>query len=155
MLIVFILLTAGCANQNKVTNHDNMANEPFLIYKTKANYNELVPVILNDDKTVIVSYPAPQDLSSGDELRLPTELANGYLLDNKGIGLNVAFTSFTYEEYVALEEAPSIENLMNSIIDKDPLIELYDCKDQLKIKHDPGKVKKMVRKGLKGCVRVK
>lgn len=154
-LIVFILLIAGCANQNKVTNHESMANEPFIIYKTKANYQLNVPVILNDDKTVIVSYPAPGDLKTDNGYRVPTELPLGYLLDNRGIGVNVAFTSFTYQTYAEMSEAPNIETLMSSIIDNDPLMELYDCKDQLKIKHDPSKVKKMVRKGLKGCVRVK
>ena len=64
---------------------------PVLVYKTKANYNNLVPVILSDGKTEIVSYPHPKDLIKGSRFPLPFILNDGYLLDNRGIGKNVAF----------------------------------------------------------------
>ena len=100
---------------------------PILVYKTKKNYNNLVPVLLNDDKTQIVSYPDPKDLKVGGSLLLPTLLENNYLLDNKGIGKNVAFLKYTYEEYSKFQTLPTLQELYNNLIDLNPLIELCDC----------------------------
>ena len=102
----------------------------ILVYKTKKNYNNLVPLLLNDDKTQIVSYPDPKDVKVGSAFLLPTSLQNGYLLDNKGIGKNVAFLKYTYEEYYNLKTLPTLKELYNNIIDKNPLIELCDCGDK-------------------------
>lgn len=98
-----------------------------VIYKTKNDYTDRVAVTLSEDKSIIVSYPHPTDLRAGNKLMLPTQLHNGYLLDNRGINKNVAFLRFTYSEYSALKEAPSLKELQNSILDKDPLTELWDC----------------------------
>ena len=78
-------------------------------------------------RTRILSYPAPGDLKMGDGLRLPTLLNKGYLLDNKGIGPNVAFLTYTYEEYSQLPTAPSMTDLMSHILDKYPLLEIRAC----------------------------
>ncbi|OKZ10006.1 hypothetical protein [Bacteroides stercorirosoris] len=97
------------------------------IYKTKADYSHQVPVMMDDSRTRILSYPAPGDLKAGDRLRLPTPLTNGYLLDNRGIGPNVAFLTYTYEEYSKLSAAPSMEDLMANIAEKYPLLEIRAC----------------------------
>ena len=97
------------------------------IYKTKADYSHQVPVMMNEARTRILSYPAPGDLKMGDGLRLPTLLNKGYLLDNKGIGPNVAFLTYTYEEYSQLPTAPSMTDLMSHILDKYPLLEIRAC----------------------------
>src|ERR1044071_4992028 len=68
---------------------------PAIVYKTKADYSNYVPVILSEDKSKIVSYPDPKDVQSA----APVKLKNGYLLDNRGINKNVAFLRWTYEEY--------------------------------------------------------
>ena len=47
------------------------------------------------------------------------------MLDRRGIGPNTAFTSYTYEEYAALPEAPKPDSLMARIIDSTPFTELY------------------------------
>lgn len=94
------------------------------IYKTKNDYSNNVPVILDETGTKIVSYPDPKDINENSK---PTELSNGYLLDNRGIGQNVAFTSYTYDEYSKLSSAPSTTELMNSIIDSNPLTSIVDC----------------------------
>lgn len=154
-LIFFVILIASCASQNKISSNEIMANEPFLIYKTKANYFDKVPVLMNEEKTVIVSYPAPSDLRIEDKLAIPTQLIKGYLLDNRGIGLNIAFTSFTYKEYANLKETPSIEEFFEHMLDKDPLLELYDCSNNLKIKRDIEKINKMVKRGFKACKKLK
>ncbi len=96
-----------------------------IIYKTKADYNDLVPVTMNESRTAIVSYPAPSDLVSGGIYMKPTELAEGYLLDNRGITPNTAFLDYTYEEYAALDPFPTAEELLQHVKVKYPLAEMY------------------------------
>jgi len=133
--IVFILLLGSCkCKKNSVISQPNPIKEqqvkalpPVIIYKTKSNYDKNVPVIMSEDKKDIVSYPDITDVYYAGKLAYPTQLANGYLLDNRGIGKNVAFLRFTYEEYSKLSSTPTKEELLGMIIDKNPLIELYNC----------------------------
>lgn len=155
LLLTVVLLVTACSNQKNMIAQQVLAPEPFIIYKTKADYNQLVPVILNETKTAIVAYPAPADLIKGEDLRVPLQLKNGYLLDVRGIGPNVAFTSYTYETYAALEQAPTLESLMEAIVDKDPLLEMYDCKKFLDIKYDLKKANRLVKSELEKCERIK
>lgn len=110
-----------------VKTHFVAALPHIVIYKTTKDYSHNVPVLLSDDKMQIISYPHPTDLFFGENLALPTLLSNSYLLDNKGVGKNVAFLRFTYEEYSKLKDAPTLEELYSNIIDKEPLTELWDC----------------------------
>ena len=133
-LIVLISLATSCNNNIEKQDKDSQAvtgaaisGPDAIIYQTKAYYNDRVPVILNKEKTKIISYPAPQDLKYKGKVATPTELANGFLLDNSGITEDVAFLKFTYEEYMALEKTPSSEELMGFIIDYDPLVTMYNC----------------------------
>jgi hypothetical protein len=86
-----------------------------------------VPVMLSNDRSSIVSYPDRKDLYYKGDLAYPTRLHDGFLLDNRGIGANVAFLSLTYETYSKLDRTPSLPELINLIIDKDPLTEMYQC----------------------------
>lgn len=110
-------------SNNKVENINSIsaALPVVCIYKTKKDYSNLVPVIMDNNKERIVSYPHPNDLKYGNSLRLPVPLKQGYWLDNKGINKNVAFLKYTYEEYSKMKRAPSIEELNEAIIDKNPL----------------------------------
>lgn len=54
-------------------------------------------------------------------------LNRGYLLDNKGINVNTAFLKYTYEEYARLRQIPTPDELYRSIIDKDPIVEMWNC----------------------------
>lgn len=134
-LILLLLLFFSCNFPNvKKKNYSQsefMANtgaiSSVIIYKTKMNYNNNVPVILSEDKSQIVSYPDPKDLMVGNILLKPIHLENEYLLDKKGITKNVAFLKFTYEEYSKFQSLPSLKELYENIIDKSPLIELCDC----------------------------
>lgn len=135
-IIALFMVIAGCKT-HKMTRRDSKdkaeivtdytASAHALVYKTKADYNNLVPVILSDDKSEIVSYPDPEDIKSRSGYPQPHALIHGYLLDNRGIGSNVAFINMTYREYSRLEKAPDLQELYNLILDKDPLTELYDC----------------------------
>lgn len=98
-----------------------------LVYRTRADHRNHVPVLLSEDGSRIISYPHPKDLRLADGPPLPTPLGKGYLLDNRGISMHVAFLGITYAEYAALDEAPSLEKLQSMIIDKDPLTELCEC----------------------------
>jgi hypothetical protein len=109
-----------------------------LVYRTNTDHADQVPVIMSDDKKTIVSYPHPRDLKTGNGYPVPTSLGKGYLLDNRGIGLNVAYLSMTYEQYAALDQAPSLETLEASIIDRDPLVEMCECARRTEFK-DPAK----------------
>ena len=93
-----------------------------VIYKTKADYSNLVPVAMDDSKTQIVSFPDPVDVKPH---KRPTQLQDGYLLDNFGIGKNVAYMDYTYEEYAALEKVPELETLLQHIVERNPLTEYY------------------------------
>ncbi len=126
----------GCNSSSKVinTNKEGVTfvpqytpGPPALVYKTKKDYYNLVPVLLSDDKTEVIAYPHSNDLKTGSSYLLPTSLNNGYLLDNRGIGKNVAFLKLTYQEYAELKEAPTVEELYTYIIDIEPLKELFDC----------------------------
>lgn len=147
ILIIIIALTA-CKSQNKSTfkpDYSNISSPPTLVYKTKSNYNNLVPVLLSEDKTEIISYPHPKDLKVGDELALPTSLKDGYLLDNRGIGSNVAFLKITYEEYSKLASAPSLKELYDLIIDKDPLTEFCNCGNRSAFKDKVSELNKIIK----------
>lgn len=127
-VLAILLVLFACKGQNsKSFVPDFVAGPPTIVYKTKADYHNLVPVLLSSDKSEIISYPHPKDLMVGGQLALPTILEKGYLLDNRGVGENVAFLKMTYEEYSKLENAPSLKELYLLIIDKDPLLELCNC----------------------------
>ncbi len=119
---------------------------PVIIYKTNGDFSKNVPVMMSDDKTDIISFPDITDVYFAGKLAYPTQLANGYLLDNRGVSKNVAFLSYTYEEYSKLAATPSKEDLMGKIISKNPLTELYKC-DKLP-KNDVQKLNEFIKAGL-------
>lgn len=152
-----LLITAlmfSCKPAKNVTEKNNdmtaAAVEQTIIYKTIRDFSKFVPVTMNTDRTQIVSYPAPTDLLYNGKPALPVQLANGYWLDNRGIGPNVAFTSYTYEEYAALSEVPSLKVLLSKIIEKYPLAEMYFCgrRDSYKNIDD---LNKLIENGFPGC----
>lgn len=128
-------------------NPDFTPGPQALIYKTKGDYRNFVPVLLSDDKTEIVSYPNPSDLTTNGTLAKPTALKKNYWLDNRGIGKNVAFLKLTYEEYSKLPVAPSLKELLQMIVDKDPLVELCDCGNRTKYTDAKGELNKAIEAG--------
>lgn len=135
ILSILVLLNISCSPKKEIVQNSRekllkqslISEPPVLVYKTKRNYNNLVPILLSDDGKTIISYPHPKDLIVGSGYPLPTILNDGYLIDNRGIGRNVAFLSITYEDYSKLENVPNIEELYKLIIDKEPLLELCNC----------------------------
>ncbi len=134
LIAIISIMSFSCSNQKKNTSNKpivstgvGVSGPDAIIYKTKDDYNMLVPVIMNAEKTDIVSYPAPGDLKYKGEMATPTLLEDGFLLDNRGITKNVAFLNITYEDYMALKKSPGKDELMGLIIDNDPITEMYNC----------------------------
>lgn len=132
IITIFIFSCSPKNNKNSTKLNENsnvIFNDiqPLLVYKTKSNYNDLVPVLLSEDKKTIISYPHPKDIIIGSGKPLPIILNDGYLIDNRGINKNVAFLNITYSEYEKLENAPNINELYKMIIDKNPLLALCNC----------------------------
>jgi len=136
MRLCFLIFTfscfifTGCKTTHKISSSDvhfipDYSPGPHvLIYKTRKDYQDLVPVTLSVDKTTIVSYPDPIDIRSFSR---PTLLHDSYHLDNRGIHKNTAFLKLTYEEYAALQNPLSLKEMLELIIDTEPLTELCDC----------------------------
>lgn len=134
-------------------NNVQVSSPKIIVYRTTKDYSDNVPIILDETKTQIVSYPAPSDVRYNP---VPTQLDKGYLLDNRGIGKNVVFTSYTYEEYAALEKTPSKEELLAHIIDKDPISEMWQCGYRHQYGSDIVEVlNKLIKKGFTGCTKIK
>ena len=130
-ILMSSLIIFSCSSQKNsgmTKNEGNMgvASPPAIVYKTSKDYYYHVPVQLSDDGKKVVSYPAPSDLRRGNDFTYPTRLADGYLLDNRGININTAFLRFTYADYYNMDNIPNTERLMNYIIDDDPFTEFYE-----------------------------
>lgn len=93
-----------------------------VIYKTAGNFNQNVPVQAGPGGKII-SYPAPTDVSP--ERSEPLQLADGFLLDRRGISTRSRFTRYTYAEYAALEQAPTEAELIKAIIPGTQITEMY------------------------------
>ncbi|MCM1005645.1 MAG: hypothetical protein NC402_05035 [Prevotella sp.] len=84
-----------------------------IVYQTTGdNAMDLVPITLSADGKSVVSYPAPSDLNEG---QTPINLGDGWWLDRRGIGPNTVFTTYTYEQYAAMKQAPSPKELLEHI----------------------------------------
>lgn len=128
---------------------------PVIIYKTSADHYDHVPVIMDDAKEQIISYPAPSDLLKGDHLLLPVWLKKGFLLDRRGLHPNSVFTSYTYEEYAQLKSPPPLEELKSRIIDKDPFESMYRCGTRSDYSDLVTELNARIRKDLGGFTRIR
>ncbi len=93
-----------------------------IIYKTNGDYRDNVPVTLNAAGTALVSFPSPSDLT---DQSTPLPLADGYLLDRRGVTMNTRFTRYTYDRYRALITPPAPATLIDSIIPSARVTELH------------------------------
>lgn len=113
--------------ENQEQTGGSMALPPCIIYKTKADYHRNVPVSLSSDQSKITSYPDVSDLRAQGKSAFPEELSDGFLLDNRGIGPDVAFLTITYDVYASQSKTPSADDLFKQLLDNDPLLEMYQC----------------------------
>ena len=150
-IISFIILIAivSC-NASKISTVMLDDQAPVVVYKTTKDYVNKVPITLNDTKDRILSYPAVADLVYQGELVLPVRLKDGYLLDRRGINANSVFTSYTYEEYSRMTSPPSLEELFNSIIDREPFESMYHCGNRADYDNLTKELNKQIKRGNKG-----
>lgn len=142
ILLVTLLSFKAGEDKDKVSYMAPVA----IIYKTKADYSKNVPVTLSEDKSKIVSYPAPQDVYFRGVLAYPTQLARGFLLDNRGITVNSAFLKLTYEEYSKLGQVPSTDDLYKLIIDKDPITEMINLGTRRRFTNETEEINRLIEK---------
>lgn len=147
LLISGLLMSScGLCKKNKPSSSTvDYAGPSTLVYKTRKDYYNNVPVTLSEDKSKIVNYPATSDVYYKGKLAYPTKLEKGYLLDNRGINTNTAFLSLTYEEYIKLKEVPALSDLYALIIDKDPIKELYNCGNRYKFKDEINELNEIIK----------
>ncbi len=129
-IIILSLIWQGCkvTQQSGKPNSDQFAMRPapVVIYKTKSDYRQHVPILVSEDGKHVISYPHPSDLRFADgSFRYPLSLSKGYLFDRKGIGPRTVFLSLSYEEYVSNPSDPSA--LLPYISDEDPFEEIWHC----------------------------
>lgn len=159
-LILIALQMSSCKTKEKMSvipatdklEDENIrrATAPVIIYKTYKDFSDFVPVIMNAEKTKIVSYPAPTDLFPGSK---PTVLNLGYLLDRRGINENVVFLNITYDAYTKLVKVPSLDELNALILEKHPLTELYYCGNETKYKDLIPDLNVLIEKGFPDCIK--
>lgn len=136
-VIPVVALGVACCSQKKAEAGASIPSSPegsvavtgphAIVYRTRTDVGNAVPITLSEDGKSVVSYPHPKDLGAGDDLSVPTSLGKGYLLDNRGIGPNSVFLRWTYAEYAALDKPPTVDELMAAIVHRDPFQEMCDC----------------------------
>ena len=121
------------------------------IYKTNGDYRQNVPITVKNGN--ITSFPDVADITPSV---LPIELADGYLLDRRGISEHAAFTSYTYETYSTLEKTPSADTLKAAIIPGATVVEIIQLPfDTPTAVADTARCNRLIRDGLPGCKVVK
>ncbi len=172
MIALSCLTIAGCATSKKTVDANTSASartetgvipipgktlggqeaavRPMaIVYKTNGNFNDNVPITLSADRKEIISFPAPSDISVSSA---PIQLAEGYLLDRRGIGENTAFTQYTYESYSALKQAPSLKLLNESIIRGAEVVEIVRLPMTLtEAINDTTRCNTIIRNGFPDC----
>ena len=126
-LIAFISCCTYRVDAKKKKSSIEVTSAQAIIYTTRNDYSKLVPIILTPDKKGIASYPDIKDVYYKGSLAYPTSLHKGYLLDNRGISVNVAFIKLTYEQYAALQLTPAADELMKKVVDKNPVDKMFAC----------------------------
>lgn len=130
VLVLLIFGACGTGKQSKSMIKSTLVSNQLpalIIYKTKKDYSNLVPVILSSDKKQIIAYPHPIDVINDSSCNYPTSLFNGYWIDNIGITVNTGFINISLEDYSKLNEPPSINYMMSKIVDESPFLEIWNC----------------------------
>lgn len=130
LFVILMIILTGCHSTDGkyfISTGNSKPGPRLIIYKTRNNYSDRVPVILTADKSAISSYPDINDIKNLPGIPYPDSLPSGYWLDNRGINENAAFLRITYSQFILLKKTPLPGEMYNMILDSDPLVELYDC----------------------------
>lgn len=127
LFLMLIVFWAASCESTKDMSHIDFEGIPTVIYQMKKDYSALVPIILNEEKTKVVSYPAPKDMfHPNGELRVQQKLSNDFYLDQIGLTINSAFISYTIEDYSRMMIPPSTDSLFKLVIADDPFKKMYN-----------------------------
>lgn len=156
ILCIFSLTSCGrkVAHEATAIAVGNESSVPQLlpkakIYKTNGDYNNNVPITLSADGKRVISFPAPSDLSANST---PLQLADGFLLDRRGISPNSAFLTLTYNEYAALKQAPSPSELLKLVIPEAKVTEIILLPFTIGSADDKvADINKLIQSGLQDC----
>ena len=161
-IMIVISLFVSCKTNKEISKDTNSmikstisTGQQAVVYKTTADLMDYVPVIMNAERTKIVSYPAPSDLFYEGKLAKPTALKDGYLLDNRGITENVVFLNYAYEAYSKLKKAPAMSEMLKNIKEKYPLKELIYCGSRYQFKDEVKELNALIDAGFPNCKRVR
>lgn len=134
-MVALMVLVHACQSNKKASN-DNRAlfqpqftpGPPAIVYKTKKDYSNYVPVELSEDGKSIVSYPSREDiLMDSSSLLMPDQLSQSYYLDNRGISSRTVYLKMTLNEYAHLDTALSLQDMYGMILDKKPFESMCHC----------------------------
>lgn len=154
-MVILLSVISGCPDKKQQELMQLQAEAPVIVYKTRQDYRDKVPVLMNMEKTLIVAYPAPGDLYFEGRPSLPVTLEDGYLLDNRGLSPNSAFLKISYKEYAAMTGPPDPGELLKNILDTDPFTEMYHCGTRSGYKDIRKDLKRIIRGNFEGCTRLK
>ena len=82
------------------------------VFMMNGDFADNVAVTLGPDGE-LTYFPAPTDITADSR---PVKLAEGWWLNNQGLGQNSVFTNYTFAEYAELPETPSSQQIKNAII---------------------------------------
>ena len=82
------------------------------VFMMNGDFADNVAVTLGPDGE-LTYFPAPSDITADSR---PVKLAEGWWLNNQGLGQNSVFTKYTFAEYAELPETPSPQQIKNAII---------------------------------------
>jgi len=129
-------------------------DSPLVIYKTRADYSQFVPVRMNANRTEIIKAPHPSEFIHQGRLSLPVAINQGYWIDNIGISPDVAYLRFTIENYSKLDEPLPVEIMLRYILDAYPLLEMYQCGYRYEYRDIFSEVNVLVARGLTNCIKM-
>ncbi len=145
-LLLILSLFSGCRTQEKKATYDK-SGAPTVIYQMKQDFSKLVPVVMDESKTKIVSYPAPRDMfDKQGNLRYPVDLGEGFYLDEIGIGIHTAYIDIEIEQYSRMLNPPTLDSLLKLVIETDPFKKMYNLGNRKQYpKVEP--IKELVKSG--------
>lgn len=147
LLLILIVFWGASCETTKDMSHIDFDGIPTVVYQMKKDYSALVPVILDDSKTKVVSYPSPKDMfHPNGELRAQQQLSDDFYLDQIGLTINSAFISYTIEHYSHIIMPPSPDSLFKLIVDSDPFKKMYNLGNRKQYLEE-GKVESIVSSG--------
>ena len=120
MLLSSAVMITSCSKKNVETVVvPELVPQATMNYMPKAtaiqmsgDYSNNVAVTFDADGNLRY-YPAPSDITASSR---PVDMGDGWWLNTQGISAGSVFTTWTFDEYVALEKTPSTDEIKAAVI---------------------------------------